>query len=258
MNCLRCRGSLTDESEVMVRYGLHLSCFALWFGLKKEALTAIFTRVERLPSDSSDSNLNSKSPNNSYFSGKFKKYSAELNGETYLFKMRQDGIAELPEVEYLCNQIGQQLSVGVASFYLIELDGEKTFVTKIFIASGKADDLQHIHHFRPDNQHNCEMLIKIVAEKTNSPFFVQKLIKTILFDALIGNGDRHGRNLALIDTGVGYELSPAYDNVSNVGLESSSFMFKVDFNPTGRISTQATDAPNMFDYAHELIRLGYK
>lgn len=86
---------------------------------------------------------------------------------------------------------------------------------------------------------------------------VNVLINTILFDALIGNHDRHGRNLALIVTSVSSVLSPIYDNVSYLSLEKGN-MLKADFNPTGKISTQSTYEPSMKDYVVELKRLGYK
>jgi hypothetical protein len=81
-------------------------------------------------------------------------------------------------------------------------------------------------------------------------------IKTILFDSLIGNHDRHGRNLAFVITAKNISLSPIYDNVSYLSLESGN-MLKADFNPTGKISTSVTLEPSMFDYVKELKKLGF-
>ncbi len=114
-----------------------------------------------------------------------------------------------------------------------------------------------IYHFRPDDQHSCEGLIHTVANNTKQPHDINVLIKTILFDALIGNHDRHGRNLAFVATSGSTKLSPIYDNVSYLSLETGT-MLKADFNPTGKISTQATHQPSMCDYAQELKRLGYQ
>ena len=52
-------------------------------------------------------------------------------------------------------------------------------------------------------------------------------------------------------------LSPIYDNVSYLSLETGN-MLKADFNPTGKISTKATNKPSMSDYIRELKRLGYQ
>jgi hypothetical protein len=91
---------------------------------------------------------------------------------------------------------------------------------------------------------------------TNRPVDVRTFINTVLFDALIGNHDRHGRNLAFIRTSASTKLSPIYDNVSYLSLESGPLL-KADFNPTGKISTHATKEPSMTDYVIELKRLGF-
>lgn len=78
-----------------------------------------------------------------------------------------------------------------------------------------------------------------------------------MFDALIGNHDRHGRNLAFIRTAKETVLSPIYDNVSYLALEKGE-MLKAHHNPTGRISTSHTYEPSMQDYVKELKKLGYE
>jgi hypothetical protein len=194
--------------------------------------------------------------NDSFFHGKFKKYSAELHGTSYILKMRQKDAPQLPEVEYLCNQIGKYLGIAVAEFYYITFYGEKVFVTKNFIKPGAPVDLQHIYHFRKDEQHSCEGIIHVIAQKTQRPNDLRMFIKTLLFDALIGNSDRHGRNIAFITTANSTVLSPIYDNVSYLSLEDGE-MLKANFNPTGKISTHETYEPSMCDYVKELKRLGH-
>jgi len=49
-------------------------------------------------------------------------------------------------------------------------------------------------------------------------------------------------------------LSPIYDNVSYLSLESGPFL-AADFHPTGRIATSKTKEPSMIDYVTELKRL---
>lgn len=252
MKCLKCQ--LEIDSQVNAHYGLHPACFTEWFNVPE--LTE-FVSLKRRASDSDtehDASLPSK--NSSFFHGKFKKYSADLYGESYILKMRQEEAPELPEVEYLCNQIGRLLGIPVADFFYIDFYGEKTFVTKNFIKAGTLTDLQHIYHFRSENEHSCEGLINAIAEKTRRPHDVSIFVKTLLFDSLIGNHDRHGRNMGFVITSTQCVLSPIYDNVSYLSLESGN-MLKADFNPTGKINTKETYEPSMRDYVIELNRLGH-
>jgi len=251
MNCLKCLLPLGSSSA---HYGLHKDCFIGWF---KVSDVASFISLARRSSVTFGQTSNLTSQNTSFFHGKFKKYSAELEGLPYILKMREAEAPELPEVEYLCNKIGKLLEIPVADFYIINFEGDRVFVTKNFIKHTTPTDLQHIYHFDPNGEHSCKKLIQIVAEKTGRPYDVKILVNTILFDALIGNHDRHGRNLALINTPNGASLSPIYDNVSYLSLEKGNIL-KADFNPTGKISTQATKEPSMYDYIVELQRLGYK
>lgn len=252
MKCLKCHKQILKPASPL--YGLHPQCFTDWFGAP---ISAEFISLQRRSSAStSDSTSNPSPQNTSFFHGKFKKYSATLNGESYILKMRQDEAAELPEVEYLCNQIGKATGIPVAEFYYIDFLGEKTFVTKNFIKPGTPTDLQHIYHFRPDNQHSCEGIISAIQQRTQRRHDISIFIKTLLFDALIGNNDRHGRNLGLIVTAKGSILSPIYDNVSYLSLEAGN-MLRAQHNPTGRINTKDTYEPSMRDYVIELKRLGY-
>lgn len=252
MKCFKCLEPLEPDSP---HYGLHPTCFTEWF---KTPILAEFISLQRRTSTSTPDKASHPSPlNTSFFHGKFKKYSADLDGESYILKMRQDEAPELPEVEYLCNQIGNALNIPIADFYYIDFNGEKTFVTKNFIKSGTPTDLQHIYHFRPDDQHSCEGIIRVIHDRTQRRHDVSIFIKTVLFDALIGNNDRHGRNLGLIITAKGSVLSPIYDNVSYLGLESGG-MLQADINPTGRINTKDTYEPSMRDYVKELKRLGFQ
>lgn len=253
MNCFKCLLPLGEGS--FGHYGTHSECFTAWF---KTSSDAVFTALERKASVSYEESIDMGSHNNSFFHGKFKKYSAVLAGQSFILKMRQEQEApELPEVEYVCNQIGHELGIPVPKHYIINFEGDAVFLTKNFIHNKIPMDLQHICNFRESAQHNCQDLISIVKTHTKRLYDVEILVKTILFDALIGNHDRHGRNLAFLVTSNKKSLAPIYDNGSYLSLESGN-MLKADFNPTGKIATKASQEPTMKDYVIELRRLGFE
>ena len=252
MQCLKCLKVIKPSTQA--RYGLHPVCFQEWFNVSEEE---VFSGLQRRDSASLDSTDANTEQNTSFFHGKFKKYSANLLDNSYILKMRQDEAPELPEVEYLCNQIGAALDIPVAAFYYIDFYGDNIFVTKNFIRQDVPVDLQHIYHFRSENNHSCEGLVDTIISKAGRPSDVETFVRTLLFDALIGNHDRHGRNLAFIVTSAGTRLSPIYDNVSYLSLETGE-MLRADFNPTGRINTQDTEEPSMQHYVKELKRLGFQ
>lgn len=234
-------------------YGLHPECFADWFNVNE---TAEFSALQRKETNENNSD-NFFAENSSFFVGKYKKYTAELEGESYIFKMRErEEAPEMPEVEYLCNQIAVELNLPVAHFYYIRFQHDNIFVTKNFIPKNGFVDLHHIYHYRPNHEHTCAGLLRIVGEYTKSPRDIHTLIYMILFDALIGNHDRHGRNLGFISSHQHLSLSPIYDNVSYLSLESGE-MLKAHFNPTGKIKTEISDSPSMSDYIFEFKKLHY-
>lgn len=251
MNCLKCSKKLVEPTK----YGLHEKCFTSWF--KTDASNEFVSLIQR-PGTSLDPEMKSSPNNTSFYHGKFRKYSASLGSENFILKMRDSVAApELPEVEYLCNQIADAAGIPVPEFYYIDFFTEKVFVTKVFIKkyTGHAN-LEHIYKFRPDKDHEVEALIKMISETTRLPHDVDVFIETLLFDALIGNHDRHGRNLAFVVTASKTTLSPIYDNVSYLSLVSGPLL-AADFNPTGRIATRESAEPSMSHYVKELKRLGH-
>ncbi|OGT48814.1 MAG: hypothetical protein A3E82_08370 [Gammaproteobacteria bacterium RIFCSPHIGHO2_12_FULL_38_11] len=251
MQCYKCNHPLNPSEPA--HYGLHPACFKIWF--QSETLP-VFTGLQRKATASSSDGLIIDPDNSSFFHGKFKKYTAILNGESYILKMREPEAPELPEVEYLCNKIAAILGISTAQFYYLEFTGDRVFVTKNFIAGRHGLDLQHIYHFRTNEPHDCETLMYVIKEYTKQPRDILMFIHMVLFDALIGNHDRHGRNLAFIASSSGYQLSPTYDNVSYLGLEHGK-MLHADFNPTGKIATRCSLEPSMTHYVAEFMRLGY-
>lgn len=233
-------------------YGMHEHCFKECFGTCEDFvdLVARSQSAPPLPKSQEPKNI-------SFFHGAYRKYSARLGKTNYILKVQQKEYPELPATELLSNQIFRSLNIPVPDHYLIKYPEDNLcFVTKNFMSDLTAT-LDHIYHFvTNEKQHNCEDLVKIIGEKTQRKREQEKFIFLTLADSLIGNHDRHGRNLAFIRSAKGTWLSPFYDNPSALALEDSS-MLEADLQPRGSIFTKDTDKPTMKDYVLEWNRLGY-
>ena len=250
MVCFFCGKSI--ESEESNHYGLHTDCFCEWFQIDKPL---VFRNIYMKNTGSEPANHNNEDINSSFFQGKFRKYSAELGDDTYILKVKEEDFPELPAVEYLSNQIAESLGLDIPQYHLIDFHGTITFAVKSFIRPGKLETLHHIYHFLNNAPFDCETILEILKDKTGRLCEMEKFVKLCLFDSLIGNHDRHGRNLGLIERAGKYRLSPFYDNPSYTGVEEKSFL-TADLNPRGRIAVKATDEPLMNDYVNEFKRLG--
>jgi len=196
--------------------------------------------------------------NISFFNGAYRKYSARLGESSFILKVQQKEYPELPATEYLCNQVYECLDIEIPNYYLIRFPEDQfCFVTKNFMSALIASDLVHIYHFVKDGKnHDCESLVTIIGEQTGRRIEQERFVYLTLADSLIGNHDRHGRNLGFIQSAKGMQLAPFYDNPSALALEEHSIL-DADLQPRGSIYTKETDKPTMKDYVQEWNRLGY-
>ncbi len=254
--CLKCLEFLNAKDE-FEEAGLHAGCFKSWFRLDKNEPFSGFVRRQAGSLDPDVAVLDDNWTS-SFFHGRFKKYSATLAGESYIFKVKEDVAPELPDNEYLCNQIAHSLGLPVPAFYILKFAGTRTFVTKNFVQAGEVANLVHIYHYRkPKVDFCCEDLLQIILEQTGRLADAETFIRTCLFDALIGNHDRHGRNLGFLVTAKSTRLAPIYDNTSALGLEHGDIL-KADWDPKSKIATMKSKEPTAKDYIEEFLRLGYK
>lgn len=248
--CYKCNLINNDPQAI---YGLHVPCFIEWFNLiKAESFQEIVAHSQ--PQEYVIAGITSSS----FFHGMFRKYSSTLNGVKYILKIQEESYPELPATEYLCNQIFQALNIQVPPFYLIDFEaGQICFVTENFMRYYGESNLVHIYHyFKEPMQYSCENIVKIISENVGRITAIEDFIYLTLADSLIGNHDRHGRNLAFIQSSNGLILSPFYDNVSYLGTEIDSLL-AADHQPKGKIETILAREPSMLDYIAEWNRLGY-
>ena len=131
-------------------------------------------------------------------------------------------------------------------------------MTRNFMQDYKGGTLNHIYKFLPkgEKNYNCKNIINVLLQKTK-PADVARFIEIALFDSLIGNNDRHGRNLGIIESAKHRRLAPMYDNPSYFGIESSE-LIDADFNISGCIGTSTSDKPKLLDYIQEFQSLGFE
>lgn len=253
--CLRCNQPLNSKQKF---YGQHPDCFEQIFKVKPG------TEFHSLARKNSESDRGENSEKNnphltSYFAGNYKKYEGKLGEHSYILKLSKEEYPELAAVEYLCNKIGYYCGIQVAApFTLIELEkNELAFVSRNFMHdAGSHASLNAIYHYIESGHtnYNVENVSRAIFTETRSVADVQMFFKTILFDSLIGNHDRHGRNFSLIETSKHKRLSPIYDNPSSLGLESGA-MLKANFSFYGKIWTKDSEKPEILEYAKEIERL---
>ncbi len=257
--CFKCLKQIKTGEPT--QHGLHAACFQAWFdvprGMEFEDLAlkaSEHASSVQKPLLESGFNIHQSS----FFQGKFKKYSGSLNNVHYILKVKDEAYPELPALEYLSNQIAVFLGIEVPSFYFIRFQNTlETFVVKNFIMNAHAADLVHIYRYFNDNQiFDCENLMKIIEEKSGVVSDLNRFVDLCLFDALIGNHDRHGRNIGLVQTEKGLSLAPFYDNPSYLGIEDTQLL-GAHHEPRGRIATKHRDNPTMKDYVIEFKRLGF-
>lgn len=255
MKCLKC-GEKFNKDEGRL-YGLHKNCFSDWFG---SDTPLEFDNISRKDATSeSGENADFSEINSSFFHGKFKKYSARLGRSNYILKVSEKEFPELPATEFLCNQIAEHLKIDIPNYYFINFHGLQTFVTKNFINQEKLMTLHHIYHyFKKGEKFDVENLIRIIETQTGRSSEIERFVELTLFDSLIGNHDRHGRNLAFLEQKGRISLSPFYDNPSYIGVEDK-MLLGAQHNPKGKIETSQTNEPTLSDYVKEfqLLELGY-
>lgn len=251
--CYLCRQAIEEEKMIS---GLHHDCFCKWF---KVLEPDDFQDVVARSSEDPEREEKWAPVNTSFFHGKFRKYSACIEGRNYILKVVQKEVPELPPTEYLCNQLARALGLEVPEHYMILFQNKlESFVSRNFMDNRPGSDLVHIYRYLDQPQHyDCEHLLKIIEKEVGRYEAVVRFIELCLFDSLIGNHDRHGRNLGLIQEASGTSLAPFYDNPCYLALEVPELLGAYH-EPRGAIATHESKEPVMKDYVKEWFRLGFK
>lgn len=256
--CLRCNKPLGHSKP---HYGQHLECFEAIFHVSGNLEFDSLVRKASTSDTAEEEVALGSSPHlTSYFGGNYRKYEGALGEAKYILKLSNAEYPELSPVEFVCNKIAYHCGIVVPTpFTLIDVGkGELAFVSRNFMDKYRHHaTLNHIYHYLKlgSEHYNVEEISNTIYRETNSAADVEMFFRMLLFDALIGNHDRHGRNLAFIETAGGRRLTPIYDNPSSLGLESGPIL-KATFAPKGKIWTRNSREPEMTEYLDEIGRLG--
>ena len=250
MKCLKCKKDI-DGKDI---YGLHPHCGNDWFHESSTVKDLNFTSLDPKKGSSPSNEDKIHQNKDSFYHGRYLKYSAKLGRANYILKIQEDKFPELPTMEYVCNSIAAHLKFNVPSFHLIRFENKMTFVTRNFM-----DDyhgvLHHIYKFLPKNSENytCNNIINALQRETKKLASALTFVEICLFDAFIGNNDRHGRNLGIIETPREKILAPLYDNPSYFGIIDEALL-ETDIHPSGSVYTSFSEEPKLCDYIKEFER----
>jgi hypothetical protein len=174
-------------------------------------------------------------------------YTFVEKGHRYLFKLSVRKCPEQFWIEIFAYHLGQKMGVEVPPTFVAIDDreqqcgalirwfledvmlGENTLPAMEKFASG-GDLIQgYIENFdrKSGSQHNLETISnKIFQEKYPQVEWKQHWAKTFVFDALIGNTDRHQDNWGLITNKYNSaRITPAFDNGTSMGHEIKADRF---------------------------------
>lgn len=143
-------------------------------------------------------------------------------GGTHILKPTPEAFPFLSENENLCMNMAQDMGHEIPPHGLLKMKGGRlAYIVRRFDRSRESEKI-HVEDFaqlleKTDKYDgSVEQIGKFLKWNSSVPFVdTQKLFARVLFCFLIGNGDAHLKNFAMIQTTSGYRLSPAYDMVSS-------------------------------------------
>jgi serine/threonine-protein kinase HipA len=139
-------------------------------------------------------------------------------GGNYIFKPPSERFYQMPENEHLTMRIAEAFGIKVVQSSLIRLQsGELSYITKRIDRKENADKIHMIDMFQITEAYDkykssYEKIGKALSNYSSNPLLDKSFFfDLILFSFITGNNDMHLKNFSMIETELGWILSPAYD-----------------------------------------------
>lgn len=150
-----------------------------------------------------------------------KRMAIDNKGNKAMFKYKMPGrICSESCSEKMSYEIARVLGYKCAKIELAyDEENELGILNYIFVDTAEEEHIDAVDYIKKNNEEREEFYtienIKKCLDRLDFKLFEQ-FLKIILFDALVGEQDRHEENWGVIRKNGGYKLSPLYDNGCNL------------------------------------------
>jgi serine/threonine-protein kinase HipA len=139
-------------------------------------------------------------------------------GGQFILKPPSDRFPEMPANEHLTMRMAETLGIRVVPSTLIHLSsGELAYITKRIDRTADGEKIHMLDMFQITEafdkyKGSMEKIGKALDNYSNNTLLDKTyLFDLVLFSFLTGNNDMHLKNFSMIESNIGWELSPAYD-----------------------------------------------
>ncbi len=221
MNCLSCELSMAEKTDD----SMHPRCARQLFGSSlvpkiNFAYADIQQEAQKLIGKMSISGVQPKL--SVAVHKKNRTLEVTPSGGTHILKPSPESFPFLSENENLCMNLARKMAIETPPHGLVKMsDGRLAYVVRRFDRGAKGEkiyveDFSQLLEKGDKYDGSVEQIGKFLKRHSSVPFIdTQKLFVRILFYFLIGNGDAHLKNFAMVQSASGIHLAPAYDIVSS-------------------------------------------
>lgn len=141
--------------------------------------------------------------------------------------------------EHFCMQLARYIGLPAACSSIMRFNDIEAYVVRRFdrIYNVKDKDIKRIHQedfcqglgmpnrkYQKEGGPSIKICFNFIKDKDfdKKVYFQILLLKTVIFNFIIGNSDAHGKNFSFLHTEKGYIMSPLYDLVSTQVYEALS------------------------------------